>query len=174
MTSKTSPSAAQGTEEVAAHVAQGLENIVKVGQDQATRHLEQAVTFSRDQLDLTGQLMTKRLEDMATIGRLQLEAMLSCSQLAAKTISAVCKEIDGINRNAVDKGVAAATKLLEARSFEEAFTVQADYFKSSFDDALASSTRLSEIVVRITDEVVEPLKAQALEPVLQNNRRQAA
>jgi len=174
MTSKVSASLPQGTEEVAAHVAQGLDNIVKTGQEQITRHLEQTATLSREQVDKANQLLTKGLEDFATIGRLQFEAILSGSQLAARTIAAVFKEIDGINRNAVDKGVAATTKILGARSIEDVIAIQADYFKASVEDALAGSTRLSDIVVRIADEVVEPLKAQTLEPVLQNNRRQAA
>jgi len=165
---------AQALEGINLQLAEGMDAVILTSQEQAARGLDQMVGLWRDQTARSGQMALKALDDMAAIGRLQLDTALTINLLAARGAGAIQREIDGFNRMAFDKGMAAATRVLEARSLHDVIAIQTDFVKQSVDDALTEAGKLSELAAKAADETIAPLNARVSDAVVQFGQRQAA
>jgi hypothetical protein len=132
--------------------------IIKAGQDQVARHLEQALAHSREHLDQSSQLATKGFEDIAGIARQNLDAALAVNQAVVSGVLAFWREIGVVNRTTLERGLEAGNRLLEAKTPQEVIAVQADYIKASLDDLV----KLSELAAKAADHAGVPLNQNVL------------
>ena len=114
----------------------------------------------------------KGYDQFFSYGKDTLEAYLKAANLAGKGVELLQNEIYSFSKQAIEDQMAATKALLGSKSLHEAFEVQSDFAKSSFDTYVGEVTKLGEIVTASTKEAIEPLQTrfQAWVETVQSSR----
>jgi phasin family protein len=75
-----------------------------------------------------------------------------------KNAQAIATEVADYSKKSFEGSAAAWEKLLGAKSLEKAMEVQSEYLKSSYEDFVAQSTKLSELYADLAKEAYKPFE----------------
>jgi hypothetical protein len=151
-------SLAEAAGTVSSQLSDTVGGFIKAGQDQAAHHLEQVLGQSRERLDQTTQLAIKGFDDLAGVGRQNLDAVLAGNQAAISGLVAFWRELATFNQAALNRGLDAGIRLLETRNPRDAIAIQAEYVKANIDDFV----KLSDVAAKTVEQVKEPLNQKVL------------
>ncbi len=76
----------------------------------------------------------------------------------SKNAQAIATEVADYSKKSFEGSAAAWEKLLGAKSLEKAMEVQSEYLKSSYEDFVAQSTKLSELYADLAKEAYKPFE----------------
>lgn len=76
----------------------------------------------------------------------------------SKNAQAIATEVADYSKKSFEGSAAAWEKLMGARSLEKAMEVQSEYLKSSYEDFVAQSTKLSELYTDFAKEAYKPFE----------------
>jgi len=110
-----------------------------------------------DNLAATGGESFTGYEALADLGRVNLAAALRANAVFAEGMEAIGQEVMAYARNSLETVAEAATALLAAKTLEDVVQLHSDFAKASFDRMMASSTKLSEMGVKVADEALAPI-----------------
>ena len=110
-----------------------------------------------DNLAATGGESFTGYEALADLGRGNLAAALRANAAFAEGMEAIGQEVMAYARNSLETVAEAATALLAAKTLEDVVQLHSDFAKASFDRMMASSTKLSEMGVKVADEALAPI-----------------
>jgi len=162
MNTKTQkPAGAKDAFQAAEAVKDTVETVVKAGTAAAKASYEQAVEMTKNQVEKASQTFFKGYGEFASLGKENLEAFVQSSTIVVKGAETFGKEWMGFAQAAVEQNVAAIQSLVAAKTLKEVVELQNDWAKKTFDTVVAESARLSEMGVKTTSEVFEPLKDRA-------------
>jgi len=142
-----------GAEAMKTSMASHTENAMASGK--AT--MEQVATKSREALE-SGM---KSVDEMSSMAKGNVEAMLASSKTAAAGIEAIAKQVSDFSRKSFEEVTAAARAMTTVKTPNELMQLQNDFAKTQFDAAVAEMSKLSEAVVKLMGEVFEPMQARA-------------
>lgn len=140
-------------ETVSAQVTDAMEDIVRAGQEQAVRQMEQSLMQSRRYLDQTSDLSTRSFDDLAALGRRSVESLLTVNIGTTSALAMFWREIGTFSRIALDRGIATGARLAEARSLQDVVGIQADYVKACVDDLVKFSELAAQAAVPLNQNV---------------------
>lgn len=115
-----------------------------------------AVILSERAADVPGQVAAP-LQDSMAAGTQRLEAMMQHAGKAAKCLEAINAETMAFARQSVDDGLAAAEAMATIRSIHELIDVQGQYSRAAFDRFVNYATKLNDLLLGATREMLEPL-----------------
>ena len=75
-----------------------------------------------------------------------------------KNAQAIATEVADYSKKSFEGSAAAWEKLMGAKSLEKAMEVQSEYLKSSYEDFVAQSTKLSELYADLAKEAYKPFE----------------
>ncbi len=75
-----------------------------------------------------------------------------------KNAQAIASEIADYSKKSFEESTAVLEKLMGAKSLEKAMEVQSEYLKSSYEDFVAQSTKLSELYAGLAKEAYKPFE----------------
>jgi phasin family protein len=75
-----------------------------------------------------------------------------------KNAQAIAAEIADYSKKSFEESTAVLEKLMGAKSLEKAMEVQSEYLKSSYEDFVAQSTKLSELYAGLAKEAYKPFE----------------
>jgi phasin family protein len=75
-----------------------------------------------------------------------------------KNAQAIATEVADYSKKSFEGSAAAWEKLMGAKSLEKAMEVQSEYLKSSYEDFVAQSTKLSELYAGLAKEAYKPFE----------------
>jgi phasin family protein len=93
-------------------------------------------------------------------GRDTLEAYVKAANVAGKGVETLHNEIYSFSRQSFAESVSAAKAVFGSKSAHEAFELQSDFVKSSFESYVGEVTRLSEIAFAAAKEAIVPLQSR--------------
>ncbi len=76
----------------------------------------------------------------------------------SKNAQAIATEVADYSKKSFEGSAAAWEKLMGAKSLEKAMEVQNEYLKSSYEDFVAQSTKLSELYTDLAKEAYKPFE----------------
>ena len=76
----------------------------------------------------------------------------------SKNAQAIATEVADYSKKSFEGSAAAWEKLIGAKSLEKAMEVQSEYLKSSYEDFVAQSTKLSELYADLAKEAYKPFE----------------
>lgn len=100
----------------------------------------------------------KSIEDMTDLARGNVEAMLASARVAAAGFETVAAHISDVSRKSFESTTAAARAMTSAKTPNEMFQLQSDFAKSQFDHAVAEFSKMTEMMVKLSGEVMEPVQ----------------
>ena len=137
-----------------------VDNFVKVGQEAAQKGYEQAISMTKEQVEKARTALTKGVEEIGTLGRENVDAVVQASTIYAKGVEVIGKEVMTYAQARAESHIAAVKAMFGARTLKDLVDLQAAYARSSFDDLVSETTKLSEIGVKVTNEAFAPLNAR--------------
>lgn len=157
---KTKPVAKLAIEDVAGQAKEQFEGFVKAGQEQATKHFEQTVAATKEQVEKASAQLLKGYEEYTAFNKATVDALVKSSTIAVKGAEDINKELVAFAQASFDKSVAAGRAFLSAKSINEVVELQNSYAKQSFDSLVAEATKIQELSVKVANEAFAPLNAR--------------
>ncbi len=103
----------------------------------------------------------KAAEELTDLAKANVEALVEAGRIAASGAKAIGQDVIASGREGLEQASDAVKTLAEAKSPAEFFQIQSDLARASFDRLVAESSKLTERVVKLAGEAVEPLQTRA-------------
>jgi phasin family protein len=102
----------------------------------------------------------KLMEELADLTRGNVEALVASSKVAAKGVETLSQDAAEFSRRNFDEASAALRSFAEVKSPTDFFKLQGDFARSTFDAAVTQSARVSETMIKIVGDAVEPITSR--------------
>lgn len=99
----------------------------------------------------------KMTEEFTEFQKGNVEAMVESGKLAAKAAESLGQEAADYARKSFESSTTAFKTFASAKSPTELFRMQSDYMKSTFETAVAESSKLTEAWLKMAGDVAQPL-----------------
>ncbi|WP_185829309.1 phasin family protein [Sphingomonas ginkgonis] len=99
-------------------------------------------------------------EDLAELTRGNVEAMMSSAKIAATGAQTLGRSMFERGKASVEEAGEVVKSLAEAKSPTEFFQLQSDLARTSFDKMVAETSRLTEEMVKLAGETVQPISSR--------------
>ena len=100
-------------------------------------------------------------EEFADIARGNVEALVEASRVAAEGARSIGQDVIAKSRSSVEQTADAIRSLAEAKSPTEFVQLQGDYARASFDRLVTDSSKLTESLVKLAGEAIQPISNRA-------------
>ena len=137
--------------------AEAIETAMKNGSEAIKTGFEKAV---------------RNYDNLFGYSRETVEACVKAANAAGKGVETLHNELYTYSKQSVEESISATRALFASKSVHEAFELQTDFVKSSFDNYVGEMTKLSEIVFSMAKEAMSPLqgRVQAWVEVVESTR----
>jgi phasin family protein len=103
----------------------------------------------------------KVAEEFADLTRANVEAIVESGRVAAEGVRSLGQDVVASSRDGVEKAADAIRTLAEAKSPTEYLQLQSEIARTSFDRVVAESSRLTESLVKLAGEAIQPVSNRA-------------
>lgn len=103
----------------------------------------------------------KAAEELTELTKANVEAIVEASRIYAGGAKALGQDVIASGREGIEQASDAVKTLAEAKSPAEFFQIQSELARASFDRLVAETSKLTERVVKLAGEAVEPLQTRA-------------
>ncbi|WP_375382762.1 phasin family protein [uncultured Sphingomonas sp.] len=104
---------------------------------------------------------TRMAEELGSFGKGNLEAIVESSKIAAKGIETLGQGAAEFSRKQFESATAAMKTLAATRSPTEFMKLQSDYARSMFDTMVAETSKSTELLMKLANDVAQPLSNRA-------------
>ena len=126
----------------------------------AAEQIKTVVTEANDRAKTAMEKSAKIIEELAELGRGNIEAFVASSKVAAKGVETLSQDAADYSRKSFEEATAAFKSFADVKSATDFFKLQGDFARSTFDSAVAESARVSENVLKLAGDVAEPLTSR--------------
>ncbi|MBA3666362.1 MAG: phasin family protein [Sphingomonas sp.] len=103
----------------------------------------------------------KTAEEMTDLAKANVDAIVEAGRIAANGAKAIGQDALASSKQGLERASDAVKTLAEAKSPTEFFQIQSELARASFDRIVAESSKLTERVVKLAGEAVQPLQNRA-------------
>jgi phasin family protein len=125
-----------------------------------TKKVEEIAVETRKTMEESVEKMTKGIENAASFGQDNVEAVVTSSKIATKAAESMGVEIAAYSKKAYEDSMVAAKELTACKSVGEFVEKQTEFSKVSIEGFVAEATRLNEIYAAAAKEAFAPLNAR--------------
>jgi phasin family protein len=125
-----------------------------------TNSFDNVGNAAREQLEKASQTAYKSYEEISKLQKDNWDAFVASSQIWAKGAEVVGKAWMTLAQDTMENAASTAKALVGVKSLREAVDLQTDFAKGNFDKFVAESTKLSETVVKVANDAMEPITAR--------------
>ena len=100
-------------------------------------------------------------EQLTDLAKANVEAIAEASRIAAAGAKTIGQDVIASSRNGFEQASDAVKTLADAKSPTEFFQIQSELVRSSFDRMVSDSSKLTERVVKLAGEAIQPISNRA-------------
>ena len=100
-------------------------------------------------------------EEMTDLAKANVEAIAEATRIAATGAKAISQDVIASSRTGFEHASEAIKTLADAKSPTEFFQLQSELMRSSFDRMVSESSKLTEQVVKLAGEAIQPISNRA-------------
>ncbi len=126
----------------------------------ATKKVEEIAVETQKTVEEGVEKMTKGIENAASFGQENVEAVVTSSKIATKAAESLSAEIAAYSKKAYEDSMAAAKELTTCKSVSEFVEKQTEFGKISIEGFVAEATKLNEMYAAAAKEAFAPLNAR--------------
>ncbi len=104
---------------------------------------------------------TRMAEELGSFSKGNLEAIVESSKIAAKGLETLGQGAAEFSRKQFESATAAMKTLAATRSPTEFMKLQSDYARSMFDTMVAETSKSTELLLKLANDVAQPLSNRA-------------
>jgi phasin family protein len=135
--------------------------------------VEQAVAATKEQVEKASTAALKGYDEFASMNKSSMDAFVKSSNIMAKGMEDLGKTYFAFAQSAAEQNVAAAKKLMTAKTINDVVDIQSEVARTSFDAWVAEATKMSEMSMKVANEAFEPIQSQ-LTTVVEKMTKQVA
>ena len=122
---------------------------------------KQPVEVAKEQVEKVSSSAFKSYGDFAALGQETFEAYVRSGAVFAKGFESLNKELMNFARDTFDSNVKTAQALFGAKTLREAIDLQSEFSRTSLDNVLSESAKLTEMSVQMANEAIQPIQTRA-------------
>ena len=140
--------------------AETVEAAVKTTTEAATKTVSEVVAATKEQVEKTSKAAFTGYDELSSVNKENLDAVVEAGKIMAKGMEVLSREVMAFTKESIEANTAAATKLFAVSSVQEAIELQSEFARSNFDKAVAETSKLTEMSVKMANEAFEPLQTR--------------
>lgn len=115
---------------------------------------------AREQLEKASQTAYRSYDELSRLQKDNWEALVAASQIWFKGAETVSKGWMTLAQDTMENAASTAKAMVGVKSLREAVDLQTEFAKGNFDKFVAESTKMSETVVKVANDAMEPITAR--------------
>jgi phasin family protein len=119
--------------------------------------MEQVASKSKEAVEAS----MKSLDELSDMTRANVDALIASARVATSGVEQVMTHLTEVSKKSFEDTSAMMKGLASAKTPNELMQMQSDFAKAQFDSAVAEYSKLSEMMVKLAGEVMEPMQNQA-------------
>lgn len=135
-------------------------NKAREATEQAAEQFRSVIGNANEQSKAAMEKSARVAEEIADLTRGNIEALVASQKTAAKYAETLSQGAADFGRRSFEEASTALKSFAEVKSPTDLFRLQSEYARSAFDQLVAESARVSETVVKMTGDVVEPITSR--------------
>ena len=159
MTTKKTNATAAATKQIEDAVEVGKQS-VEQAMKASTESYEQALNMTKEQVEKASEAFFKGYDEMSSMNKEGVDAFVKAGEVLTKGAESLGKAYFDFAQASAEAGVEATKAMMSAKTVKDFVEIQSDFARTSFDNFLSESTRLSEMSVKVANEAFDPLKSQ--------------
>lgn len=116
--------------------------------------MEQVTAQAKDAVESS----MKSLDEMTEVARGNVEALLASARVAAAGFETLAAHLSEVSRKSFESTTSTARAMASVKTPNELFQMQSDFAKAQFDSAVSEFSKLTEMMVKMSGEVMEPVQ----------------
>ncbi len=128
--------------------------------EKATEQFRAAATKANEQGKVAMEKGARVIEEMADLTRGNVEALVASQKTAAKYVETLSQGAADYSRRSFEEASANLKSFAEVKSPTDFFRLQSEFARSAFDQFVAEGSRVTETVVKMSNDVAEPLASR--------------
>ena len=135
-------------------------NKTREATEQAAEQFRAVIGNANEQSKAAMEKSARVAEEFADLTRGNIEALVASQKTAAKYVETLSQGAADYGRRSFEEASATLKSFAEVKSPTDLFRLQSEFARSAFDQLVAESARVSETVVKMTGDVVEPITSR--------------
>ncbi len=146
--------------ENAADIMQKEETIMATNFETANAEAPKMLNDMNDRAKTAMEKGSKMVEELNDFAKGNVEAMVESSRIAARGVETLGQDVADYTRRSFEGLTATLKSLASVKSPTEFFKLQSDYMRSSFDAAVAQSSKSTEAMIKLTGDASQPISTR--------------
>jgi phasin family protein len=126
----------------------------------STEGYEQAIEMTKDQVEKTSAAVMRGYDDYAAFNKDSVDAFVKAGNVWSKGFEDMGKMFFAFAQASSQQSVDAAKSVMGAKTITDIVDAQSAFAKTSFDNIVAESTKISELTMSVSNEAAAPVQAQ--------------
>lgn len=118
--------------------------------------MEQVAAKSKEAVEAS----MKSLDDMTELTRANVDALLASARAATTGVEQMVAHLTEVSKKSFEDATAAMKGIAAAKTPNELMQLNTDFAKAQFDSAVSEYSKLTEMMVKLAGEVMEPVQNQ--------------
>lgn len=118
--------------------------------------MEQVAAKSKEAVEAS----MKSLDEMTEMTRANVDALLASARVATTGVEQMVAHLTEVSKKSFEDATVAMKGLAAAKTPNELMQLNTDFAKAQFDSAVSEYSKLAEMMVKLTGEVMEPVQNQ--------------
>lgn len=118
--------------------------------------MEQVAAKSKEAVEAS----MKNLDEMTDMTRANVDALLASARVATTGVETVVAHLTEVSKKSFEEATAAMKQIAAAKTPNELMQLNTDFAKAQFDSAVSEYSKLTELMVKLAGEVMEPMQNQ--------------
>jgi phasin family protein len=102
----------------------------------------------------------KFYEELGDFTKGNVEALMTSSKVAASAAESMGQDLAAYGKQSVEEMTALFKSFASVKSPTELFQLQSDYARKAFDAAVAEGSKVSEKLVKVSGDIVQPISTR--------------
>lgn len=118
--------------------------------------MEQVAAKSKEAVEAS----MKSLDEMNDMARANVDALIASARAATAGVEQVVAHLTEVSKKSFEESTAMMKSLAAAKTPNDLMQLQTEYAKAQFDSAVSEYSKLTEMMVKLAGEVMEPVQNQ--------------
>jgi phasin family protein len=139
---------------------EAFENFMKVGQQTMAQSFEKSFGTGKEQFSKAASQTLKSYDDMVALGTANVEAVVKAGTILAQGVAEMQKQMFAQAQAEIETGMESYKAIFACKNVQDMMTLQGKLTQVNMDKAVAQSSKLSEMTVKVANEAAQPISAQ--------------
>lgn len=118
--------------------------------------MEQVAAKSKEAVEAS----MKSLDELTEMSRANVDALIASAKAATAGVEQVMNHLTEVSKKSIEETTAMVKGMAAAKTPNDLMQMQTEFAKAQFDEAVAQYSKLSEMMIKLAGEVMEPVQNQ--------------